>query len=589
MAPACRAPYCPPQSPSTGVLACRAVAAACNPTTAITITVIPMPIALGAWRRLAVLACLLAAMPAAGAQAKVQPDILLIVADDLGYSDIGAFGAEIATPNLDRLAEGGVRLANFHAAPTCSPTRAMLLSGTDNHTAGVGAMAEAPRPELAGRYGYEGRISERVATLAERLGAAGYTSIMAGKWHLGMTPESLPSARGFDRSFALLQGGHNHVGHGGFGATLKGHMGVDYLDDGRPVTVADDFFSSDAFTDRLMEKIDQVAADRPIFAFLSFTAPHSPLQAPSAFIDKYRGNYDGGWARLRDDRIARMKTLGLMDVRAFAGPLAPDAASWEQLNSEQRRRAARAMEVYAAMVDNMDWNIGRLLDHLEASGRGRDTLVLFLSDNGPAGQVAEDYMVVPSVRERLEGADNSLDNLGAGESYVFYGPHWAAAGSAPFRLTKGAVTEGGTRVPAIIAGAGIERRGAIGHAYGTVMDVVPTVLELAGVPLTDEVDGRAVAPVTGRSMVAHLRGQAARVHPEDAAIVYELHGQRSVVRGDWKLLWMPAPLGTGAWQLFNLAEDPGEHRDLAAELPDIRDRLIADWQAYVARAQVLVN
>ena len=542
----------------------------------------------GAWRRVVALACLLAATPALGAPGQLQPNIVLIVADDLGYSDIGAFGAEIATPRLDRLAASGVRLANFHAAPTCSPTRSMLLSGTDNHTAGVGAMAEAPRPELAGRYGYEGRISARVATLAERLDAAGYTSIMAGKWHLGSTPDSLPSARGFDRSFALLQGGHNHFGHGGFGATLEGHMGVDYLDDGKPVTVGDDFFSSDVFTDKLMAKIDQVDAGQPFLAFLSFTAPHSPLQAPEAFVAKYRGKYDAGWTRLREDRIARMKALGLIGDEALAGPLAPDGASWERLDGEQRRVQARAMEIYAAMVDNMDWNIGRLLDHLEAKGRDRDTLVLFISDNGPAGQVAEDYMVVPSVRERLDQADNSLDNMGAADSYVFQGPHWAAAGSAPFRLTKGAVTEGGTRVPAIIAGAGIDRRGVIGHAYSTVMDVVPTVLELAGVPLTDAVDGRAVAPVTGRSMVAHLRGEAARVHPEDAAIVYELHGQRSVVRGDWKLLLMPAPLGTGEWQLFNLAEDPGEHRDLALERPDLRDQLIAAWDDYVARAQVLV-
>lgn len=551
-------------------------------------TFIRPAIALAFWG-LAGHACATAA-DAETAGGRPPPNVLLIVADDLGYSDIGAFGAEIETPALDRLADSGLRLSNFHAAPTCSPTRSMLLSGTDNHTAGMGAMAEVPRPSLAGRYGYEGRITGRVATLAERLRVAGYATVLSGKWHLGLTEESWPSNRGFEHSFALLQGGHNHFGNSGFGAGDEGPMAATYVDDGKPVDVPGDFYSSDYFTDKLIAKIGQVAPEQPVFAMLSFTAPHSPLQAPRELIEKYRGRYDGGWAQLREQRVARLKRLGLIDDRTIAVNPAPDASSWDRLSDEEKRVQARAMEIYAAMVDSMDTNIGRVISYLDDTGRLDNTFVLFISDNGPAGQVAKDYMVVPSVRQRFEQADHSFDNMGGATSYVFYGPHWAAAASSPFRGTKGEITEGGTRVPAIIAGVGVSRQNAISDAYTSVMDVVPTVLALAGIDVAEQVAGRTVAPVTGRSLVPLFgTGAPDRIHTDGEPIAYELHGQRVVVDGDWKLLLMPAPLGAGHWQLFNLADDPGEHRDLADKQPEIRQKLIAAWDRYAESAQVLVQ
>jgi len=521
-------------------------------------------------------------------EATVRPNVVLIVADDMGYSDIGAFGSEIATPHLDTLAASGVKLTNFHAAPTCSPTRSMLLTGTDNHTAGVGAMAEVPRPELAGRYGYEGKITDRVATIAERFRAAGYSTIMTGKWHLGMTAESIPSSRGFDKSFALLQGGHNHYGNSGFGQASEGPMAATYMDDGVRVDVPASFYSSDFFTTKLVEKIDAAGAEKPFFAFLSFTAPHSPLQAPKSLVRKYQGKYDTGWAQIRAERVARMKAMGLIGDNAVFDGMEPTPQSWETLNEEERRIAARNMEVYAAMIERLDWNVGVLREHLKATGRDKNTIFLFISDNGPAGQVAEDYMVVPSVQERLKSANNAMGNRGGPTSYVFYGAHWASAGSAPFRLHKGFVTDGGTRVPAIISGAGIERGGEQSAARATVMDVVPTLLDLTGIEAVNRVDGREVAAIRGRSMVPVLKGEAEVVHPADEAISFELHGQRTVVRGDWKLLSMPAPIGTGSWQLFDLASDPAERLDVSGQHPEIVAQLSNEWDSYATQTQVIV-
>lgn len=517
------------------------------------------------------------------------PNIVMIVADDLGYSDIGAFGGEIDTPYLDSLAASGLKLTNFHAAPTCSPTRSMLLTGTDNHTAGVGAMAEALRPELESRYGYEGRITDRVATLAERLKVGGYATIMTGKWHLGMTEDSIPSNRGFDKNFALLQGGHNHFGQGGFGSAGGGGMGVTYLDDGKPATVPEDFYSSDYFTTRLIEKIAESDTDQPFFAYLAFTAPHSPLQAPAGLIEKYRGKYDEGWAVLRDQRLARMKALGLIAEDVVAHEMIPDAAAWDKLGADERRIEARKMEIYAAMVERLDWNVGRLINQLKADGRADNTVFLFISDNGAAGETAETFKVVPGAFEFISGFDNSFDNMGSATSFLFYGGYWAQAASAPFRQYKGLVTEGGTRVPAIVSGVGLGWRSGQGDAYGNVMDVVPTLLELAAVPATDQVAGRTVAPIRGRSMLAYLAGQAEAVYPADVSVPFELHGQRSVTRGPWKLVSIPAPAGSGGWQLFNLATDPGERIDVAAEHPEISQQLIADWESYASAAQVLME
>jgi arylsulfatase len=528
----------------------------------------------------------------AGNRARLtRPNVVLIVADDLGFADLGAFGGEIDTPNLDALANAGLRLTDFHAAPTCSPTRAMLMSGTDNHTAGVGAMAELPIPGREDRWGYEGAITTRVATIAERLREAGYRTLMSGKWHLGLAPQSSPAARGFDRSFALLQGGANHFGSAGFAPDSPSpYMAASYMEDGRPVTVGADFYSSDAYTTKLIGMLDATRNRQPFFAYLAFTAPHSPLQAPQApqaLIEKYHGRYDQGWDALRRQRLQKMQQLGIVAANITAHELVPDPQAWEKLTRDQQRVESRKMEIYAAMVDRLDWNVGRLIAYLKSTNQYDETIFIFMSDNGPAGETAQTFATIPGVIEHAKAADNSLDNMGSGSSFIFYGPYWAQAGSVPARLYKGAMTEGGTRVPAFINYARFRRQHAIGRVFANVMDILPTVLDAAGVPIRAQIAGRSVAAIRGRSMLPYLRARADAIYPARQPVPLELHGQAMVRQGDWKLLRMPKPFGDDSWALYNLRHDPAERFDLSGSSARRREAMVATWNRFASDVQVL--
>jgi arylsulfatase A-like enzyme len=310
-----------------------------------------------------------------------RPNFLVILADDLGFSDIGAFGSEIDTPNLDRLAHAGIRLTDFHSAPACSPTRAMLLTGTDHHVAGIGTMLEVAVPGFRGAPGYVGYLNDRVVALPELLRDAGYLTLMSGKWHLGHTIERSPWARGFERSFALLPAGASHYG----GAAGRGFSPVPtlYTEDDQFVTVGEDFYSSDSYTDTLLGYFRERAEDddRPFFAYLPFQAPHWPLQAPDESVAKYRGRYDAGPDALREERLASLKRLGLCAPDVEPHPVVADGApEWADMTDEERAISARSMEVYAGMVDRMDWNIGRVIDYLAETGELDNTVVMFMSD-----------------------------------------------------------------------------------------------------------------------------------------------------------------------------------------------------------------
>mgnify|MGYP001806773048 CR=1 FL=1 len=511
--------------------------------------------------------------PATPAAAK-RPNILVIVADDLGFSDIGAFGGEIATPNLDAIANQGLRLTGFHSAPTCSPTRSMLLSGTNNHLAGLGSMAELLSPNQVGRPGYEGHLPNDVATLADRLRGLGYATLMSGKWHLGTTADQQPAKRGFDRSFDLAQGGGNHFGRD-LAADPKAR-GTTYWEDGKQLTaLPTGFYSSDGYASRMIDFLKASDTSKPFFAYLTFTAPHWPLQVPDEDLDRYKGRYDDGYEALRQRRLARLRQLGLVpgDVRAHDPVLKPDR-QWDKLPADEKARQARAMEIYAAMVERMDRNVGRVIAHLKTTGQYDNTIILFTSDNGAEGTDL-DRSENPEFKARVDAADNSLANYGKATSYIGYGPGWAQAATAPSWLYKGMTSEGGTRVAAFIRWPGSPRQG-ISNTYGNVMDVLPTLVEAAGGDWQGATHGgRSVRAVRGQSWKAYLTGAAERVHAPDEAIASELFGRRAVRQGDWKLV----DLGKG-WQLFNLATDPGEIDDLSAREPARRDALIASWDAY---------
>jgi arylsulfatase A-like enzyme len=524
-----------------------------------------------------------------------RPNFLVIVADDLGFSDIGAFGAEINTPNLDRLAYAGCRLTDFHSAPACSPTRSMLLTGTDHHVAGIGTMLEVAMPGFAGAPGYEGYLNERVVTLPELLRDAGYLTLMSGKWHLGYTIATSPWARGFERSFALLPAGASHYG----GAKGGGFSPIPtlYTEDDRFTTVGEDFYSSDFYADTLLgylrDRPDGSDGDRPFFAYLPFQAPHWPLQAPAESIAAYRGRYDAGPDALRVARLAALKRLGLCAPDVTPHPVvAVGAPEWADMTDEERALSARSMEVYAAMVERMDWNIGRVIEYLTETGELADTVVIFLSDNGAEGAIVEAMPLRGAqIAAQVEKhCDNSLDNLGGPTSYVWYGPRWAQAATAPSRLHKAFTTEGGIRVVGFATWPGFGRQGQIGTAFATVMDIAPTVLELAGVahPGTGY-RGREVVPMRGRSMVPYLSGAADAVHDADTGTGWELFGRRAIRQGDWKALYLPAPYGPGAWQLYDLSRDPGEIDDLAASQPDKMAELLGLWDRYVEENGVVLD
>jgi arylsulfatase len=519
-----------------------------------------------------------------------RPNFLLIVVDDMGFSDIGAFGSEIETPHLDALAYGGVRLTDFHSAPACSPTRAMLMTGTDHHIAGLGSMIEVCRPDFQAP-GYEGYLNERVVTVTELLRDAGYRTLLSGKWHLGATPETRPAARGFERSFALLPGAADHFGRKEMDQAIFSKPM--YAEDEAYVTeLPEGFYSSDHFATRLIDFLEEGEAagdERPFFAYLPFSAPHWPLQAPDAEIAKYCGVYDQGPDVLRQRRLDRLREQGLIPPDVIAHPVIADELEWNAMTEEQRRISARSMEVYAAMVDRIDQNVGRVVQHLKQSGRFDNTVIVFLSDNGAEGAIVE---ATPIIGGGLAGlfeklCDNRLENMGRPGSYIWYGPRWAQAATAPSRLYKCYATEGGIRVPAFIHWQG-KRKAEISGIFATAMDIAPTFLDLAGVnhPGT-YYQGREIVGLRGRSLGAWLEGGAGRVHPSGTSTGWELFGRRAIRKDEWKAVYTPGEDGVSRWQLYDLSRDQGEIDDLAEQEPDKLEELLTLWRLYVEETGVV--
>lgn len=513
------------------------------------------------------------------------PNFLIIIADDLAYSDIGAFGGEIRTPNLDRLARSGQMLTNFYAAPTCSPTRAMLLSGRDNHEVGLGTMDNTIPPGLRGVPGYEGYLSRDVVTLASMLQERGYQTMMAGKWHLGMDEHHSPASFGFQRSFALLQGASNHFGADQGAAYAEIGHAAKYRRDGKIAMYPEGRYTADYFTEEILEYLAQRKPGQPFFAYLAFTEPHWPLQAPLDDIERYRGRYADGPSALRARRLARLQELGLaqssISVRSY------DFPDWERMDVGARALEARKMEVYAAMVDRMDRNIGRVLKLLDEDGAMDDTIIVFMSDNSPdpLSLTAPFSLNDDGSFRASNGAggvliDNSLENLGAATSFVSYGPDWAQAGAAPSAGAKGSTLEGGVRTPAIVSGPGVAR-GCVSNEVAHVLDILPTLLAYAGV-------AEASGELAGRSWAPLLAQCGAFAWGDERALNWELFGRRAARKGRWKAVNTATYIaalrhGTAPmveWELYDLASDPGESQDLADEHPEILNALIAQWEAY---------
>ena len=513
-----------------------------------------------------------------------QPNILLVVADDLGFSDLSALGSEIATPHLDKLLAEGRLLLDFHAAPSCSPTRAMLMSGNDPHLSGVGMMAEARKRLPAGsevRPGYEGVLGANVATLAELLRDAGYRTYIAGKWHLGMEPAQQPQNRGFDQAYVLLEGGAAHFKQDNMG--LQPHYSWTFRHNGEPVELPGDFYSTRWFTDRLIDSIDQgKASNKPFFAFAAYTAPHWPLQAPDEYLKQYRGRYDQGYEKIAQERLERQRKAGLVPEDFPMEAQLEGVPAWASLSPEQRRQSARTMEVYAAMVSALDAEVGRLVGHLRDTGELDNTLVFFMSDNGPenANRVDPDWI--------KSNFDNRLENYGRPNSFLMTGSAWAQVSALPSRRYKMTTYQGGIRVPAFVYYPKSIKSGR-SEELASVRDIMPTLLQLAGTASPGiRYRDRDIVPPQGTSALPYLEGKDMQIHPRDEALGWEIGGNASLRKGDLKLLFDRTD-ATPAWRLFDLSQDPGERHDLSAQQPERVKELLRDWKGYAQRNNIVIT
>lgn len=512
-----------------------------------------------------------------------RPNIVVLVADDWGYSDVGAFGSEISTPNIDTLAREGVRFSDFHVTASCSPTRSMLLTGVDNHRNGVGNMPETMPDEHLGKPGYSGVLNDNAITVASLLKDDGYHTYITGKWHLGKTPDTLPGNRGFERSFIQADSGSDNWQERPY---VPLYDKAAWFENGQPAHLPKDYYSSTFIVDKAM---DYIAADRhdgkPFFAYLGFQANHVPVQAPIEVIDKYRGRYDEGWTALRTARRDRAVELGLIPAGVGLQTMA-STADWNALDEQEKRYEARRMEVYAGMAETMDQEIGRFIAHLKANGEYDNTVFVFLSDNGSE---PTDPYAIPAIRLWLEmNYTRQLERLGSKGAFTSIGPSWASAAASPFSGYKFFAGEGGLRTPLIVAGVPGMQANHIAKAFTHVTDIVPTLLEVAGVSAHNgEYKGQAVEPMIGSSLVPVLQGMAERVHPADQAIGYELSGSAALFKGDYKLVKSLKPVGDEQWHLFNIVADPGETVDLQVQMPERFQSMQADYAEYARANGVL--
>ena len=500
----------------------------------------------------------------ANAAQSPRPNIVLILADDLGYSDIGCFGSEIATPNLDRLAQSGVRLTQFYNQARCCPTRAALLTGRYPHQAGIGDMIDdyaAAARNAANSPAYQDHLSTNNPTMAELLRAAGYRTLMCGKWHLGKRSEEWPVRRGFDRSFVQIDGAMNYYG----GDSRNGPRTRMALDDKPYTPPHDGFFSTDAFTDHALTFLRESTSSAPVkpfFLYLPYNASHWPLQASDEDIARYHGKYDSGWQGIREARLKKMAELGVVSASQDMSPMdRGNQKPWNELSDEQRKEWARRMEVYAAQTEHLDRAIGRVLDELKRLGVEDNTLVIFLSDNGGA---AEDP----------NRGDKSAP-IGSRDSYRGYARPWASVSNTPWRRHKVTAYEGGVSTPFIVRWPGIAKasEGKFVREPAHVIDLLPTFLELAGANM-------ATNQLEGQSISAMLQGGAGNTN---RVFCWEHEGNRGIRRGPWKLVGNPS----GGWELYNIASDRIESVDLIAQHPDIVASLKADYDRWAARCGVI--
>lgn len=514
------------------------------------------------------------------------PNIVLILADDLGFSDTEPYGSEIKTPAITVLAEQGAVFTNYHSSPSCAPSRAMLLTGVDSHRNGVPNMTEALPPAQTQHANYQGVLSDNVVTVATLLQDKGYHTYMAGKWHLGKTPEKRPFQRGFAHTLALMDSGADNWQQKPY---IPVYDKANWTADGKPTTLPEDFYSSEFLVDKMIEFIGSNQDDaRPFFAYLPFQAMHIPVQAPKEYTERYLGMYDKGWDAIRAARHTRAKQLGIVppDSKQITMSTTND---WDSFNAEEQRYHAKRMAVYAGMLAAMDHHIGRLVQFLKSNGQYDNTVFIFTSDNGPeASGNDRPQSYISQFNAQANGYHTDYETLGEKGSYNTIGPSFASAAAAPFSHYKFYMGEGGIRVPLIIAGTGIPQSDEYINALTHITDITPTILALSQIEApTKRYAGKPIKPIIGKNLLPLLNGEAERVYQEDESIGMELAGNAALFQGDYKIVLNQDAATEKQWRLFNIVEDPGETHDLAAAMPQRLHNMLQAYKTYVSENNVL--
>ncbi|MCQ6561416.1 arylsulfatase [Paenibacillus mendelii] len=514
-----------------------------------------------------------------------KQNVILILNDDMGYSDIGCYGGEVETPNLDKLAEGGIRLTQFYNTARCSPSRASLLTGLHPHQTGIGILTYD-----TGLEGYPGDLNKECVTIAEVLKESGYRTYMSGKWHIAKSllepSDNWPMQRGFDEFYGTI------IGAGSFynpNTLTRGNENIE-----KEAIEDDQFFYTDAISDQAVSFIHSHAEehpDKPFFQYVAYTAPHWPLHAHEEDIAKYKGRFDKGWDKLREERLSRMVEKGILNPSWKLSERDADEPEWE--SAENKEWLLRCMEVYAAQIDRMDQGIGRIIRSLEETGQLEDTVIIFLSDNGACaedippnvrGEDLANELLIAKLHTR-KGEDVTFGNHpdlmpGAENTYQSYGKAWANLSNTPFRLYKHWVHEGGIATPFIVHWPkGVQEKNAIRHTPAQLPDVMATILDITGAAYPDSYKGHSILPLEGSSMVPVLTGDATDRGP----LYFEHEGNACIREGNWKLVRnYPGP-----WELYDMEEDRTELNNLASDNPERVKEMSDKYEAWAQRSRVV--
>ena len=494
----------------------------------------------------------------------LKKNVLIILADDLGYTDLGCYGSEIETPNIDKLALKGTIFSNFYTSPLCAPSRAMLLTGNDNHTAGIGIQSFS-----SNYYGYEGILSKRVAIIPEVLKTNGYRTYMAGKWHLGGDPIE----RGFDKTYALLPGAFTHYDNN---KPIREYPDSAFSENGIRKLWKTGNYSSDFYTDKIIEFIKSNSG-KPFFAYASYTAPHWPLQVDKKYSDKYKGKYDEGYEALKIKRFENLKANNFISKNTKYPSFNTAYPKWETLSNKEKAIESKKMEIYAGMIDNLDYNIGRIINFLKDIGEYDNTIIVFMSDNGAAG---EDFYYNNTYGNYIQKHFTyAYEEMGKPNSFVSLGVAWAESITAPFKLYKGYATSGGMRSPLIIKGLENNKL-SVTDKFLSILDIAPSLYDYLEIDYPKIFNSSKIEPLDGISILPYIDGYKEEIHSKNDVFAFEHSGNSMLKKGNWKIINLNQPFKIDNFNLYSTKDDISELYDKKTDSINVYNGLIMEWEKF---------